>query len=208
MRAIHNTFKQQLMLSEETFKYRLVSATSNGASVNTGCNNGLIKQLKDSHSWLLGIHCASHRLELAIKDSLMKNAHFKELHDFLVVIYYTFKKSGKLKGEFKRIGDVLGVDVKVMQKVHGTRFVTHQLRGLSALIHNWAMLCHCFENCIADTGYRPMKAKLSGLLKKLKDYRLLVRCLFFHQLLQPISLVESLRHEKRCFTALWGTSKA
>ena len=116
MRAIHNTFKQQLMLSEETFKYQLVSATSDGASVNTGCNNGVIKQLKDSHSWLLGIHCASHRLELAIKDSLMKNAHFKELHDFLVVIYYTFKKSGKLKGEFKRIGEVLGLMSKSCPK--------------------------------------------------------------------------------------------
>ena len=53
-----------------------VSATDNGVAVNTGVHNGLMTQMKaDGRPWLLTIHCFSHLIELAIKDSLLKLCH-------------------------------------------------------------------------------------------------------------------------------------
>ena len=52
----------------------MVSMTADGASVNFGQYRGLLTRMSnDDRDWLLKIHCVCHRLELAIKDSLLKN---------------------------------------------------------------------------------------------------------------------------------------
>ena len=70
----------------------MVSATSDGASVNTGIYNGVLTQMKRERSWLITIHCASHRAELAMKDSLMKQARFKKVNDLHPCTIHSTKK--------------------------------------------------------------------------------------------------------------------
>ena len=48
----------------------VVSATADGASVNTRKYNGIFTQLKRERPWLLTTHCANQRLELAVKSAL------------------------------------------------------------------------------------------------------------------------------------------
>ena len=54
------------------YQTKLVSATSDGASVNFGKNCGLLTQLFNNRPWLLRIPCAIHRIELALKDAISK----------------------------------------------------------------------------------------------------------------------------------------
>jgi hypothetical protein len=186
--AIDHTFKAVLGLHEELYTKCLISATSDGASVNTGVYKGLLVRLRDDQRpWLIQIHCASHRLELGLKDSLMKFSAFKEVHSLMILMYYTFKKSGKLKAELKAMGNALCVDITTLPKVHGTRFVAHQARGLKSLIHNWAPMVQCFENCIATQGFRPLKNKLEGILKRLQSPTFLLQCLFYLTVLNSVS---------------------
>ena len=135
------------------------------------------------------MHCVSHRLELALKDSLLKEKYFSRAKDLMVTIFYLFKQSGKMKRQFFKHAKVLGVTVYNFPKVHGTRFVNHQRRGLHVLLHNWGVLIKLMENCIASSegSYRANKPKMKGILKQLKSFRFLCHCSFYLQLLENIS---------------------
>ena len=52
-------------------KNRMVYLASDGASVNSGIKTGLSTKFRDDCiGWLVFVWCLSHRLELALKDSL------------------------------------------------------------------------------------------------------------------------------------------
>ena len=71
-----------------------MSATADGASVNFGAYNSLLK-IAAMHPWLLKIHCSNHRTELAIK-TVFEESIFKEVKDLYVGILYFHKKPGKV----------------------------------------------------------------------------------------------------------------
>ncbi|XP_065654267.1 uncharacterized protein LOC136080862 [Hydra vulgaris] len=69
-------------------KYKLVSATADGACVNFGIYNGVLTQLKKDRMWLIKIHCVNHRLELAIKDAVKDISQYKECESFFPYLIY------------------------------------------------------------------------------------------------------------------------
>jgi hypothetical protein len=74
----------------------LVGFASDGASVMTGSSNGVAVQLKRINPLLLDIHCAAHRLQLAIQDATT------DFDDFFIGIVkktsnYFSKSSGRLQ---------------------------------------------------------------------------------------------------------------
>ena len=114
-------------LPGNTYKYRMILSTADGASVNFGKYSGLLTQQNENRPWVITIHCIAHSAELALKDSLLKYREFKEVNDLITSVFYLQKHSGKLKRIFKNTATVLNIDGYVFPKVTGTRFVTHQL---------------------------------------------------------------------------------
>jgi hypothetical protein len=190
-KAIDEVFLEKLGLPQATYEHHLIAATSDGASVNTGEYSGLLTQLKSSgRPWLVTIHCVSHRLELALKDCLMKDERFKTAKEFMVLLFYLFKKSGKIKRQFKELAKSLNVTVCSFAKAHGIRFINHVRKGLQKLLNNWPALMECLENAIATKDFKgPTHSKLQGILKKLKNFRLLSSCATFKALLDNVSLL-------------------
>lgn len=76
-----HTTKAILKAAEEKdldLKGCCVGAGADGASVNFGCNSGVMKRLEDTGlPWLMKIHCVAHRLELALKDAF-KDSYFQK----------------------------------------------------------------------------------------------------------------------------------
>lgn len=194
--CIDDTFKNSLSIPEEKYTKLVVCATADGASVNTGIYNGLLTRLeKEDRPWLLKIACISHRLELAIKDSLMHEKSFKEAKDLMVTIYYLMKRSGKFQRQFKETGNALGVQVYKFPKVHGTRFVNHQRTGIKILIHNWIPLLLTIENALANKSYGAINAKLMGILKRLTNMSFLATTCLFKLILDIVAML-SLKFEE------------
>nr|XP_054749696.1 zinc finger protein 862-like [Lytechinus pictus] len=188
-KSIDSAFKDTLKLEKERYINVMVGATSDGASVNTGLYNGLLTQFKKERTWLVTVHCVSHRVELALKDSLMKSKEFKDVQDFMIGIYYSMKKSGELKRQLKDFGKIHDVSVYTFPKVHGTRFVGHQRAGVEALLNNWVPLAETLESVCASRKHNNC-AKLLGYLKKLKSYNFLCSvCLYkgFLDAITPLS---------------------
>ena len=86
-----------LHLPEEGYKFKVVTCTSDGASVNFGKKTGLMKRMADERAWLVKIHCANHRVGLAIKEAII-NSKFKTVDDTYILIFGLLKNSGKIKG--------------------------------------------------------------------------------------------------------------
>ena len=92
--SIDHAFLEMLNLPPLMYQKKMISAISDGASVNTGSKNGLFVQLKQAdRPWLLTAHCVSHRVELALKGSL--GSEFSEIKEFMVTIYYTLSNQVK-----------------------------------------------------------------------------------------------------------------
>ncbi|XP_065678256.1 zinc finger protein 862-like [Hydra vulgaris] len=205
-KAIDSIFNQSgnIPLTADAYKNKLVSATSDGASVNLGMYNGVLTQMKNNRTWLVKMHCVNHRLELAIKDSARNIVQYRDcdqfyyhyfflhflhftillpllfLHFFtlfITTIFHLFRNSGKLKSEVKKAAEALNITYYTLPKISGTRFVSHRRRGLTRLVHNWPAIIVGFDNALVNRDTTAeMRAKLFGISKRLHDYRLL--CMF------------------------------
>ena len=69
--AIKRSF-ETIGLSWEVTKPKLVGMGSDGASVMLGKNNGVGALLRKEQPAMVAVHCFSHKLELAFKDSTRK----------------------------------------------------------------------------------------------------------------------------------------
>ena len=71
------------------FRSTLVGFGADGACLNKGNKNGVIALLREEMLWLVFNWCISHRLELALKDSL-KGSMFDEIDGMLTNIHYLY----------------------------------------------------------------------------------------------------------------------
>ena len=194
-KAIDSIFNESgnIPLTAAAYKSKLISATADGASVNFGIYNGVLTQLKNDRMWLIKIQCVNHRLELAIKGAVKDISQFKECERLYISIFSLFRNSGKLKSAVKKAAEALNITYYTLPKISGTRFISHRRRGFTRLLHNWPSLIVGFENALADRDTKAdMRAKISGISKRLHEYRLLcIVCSYLDILekLSPLSLV-------------------
>ena len=171
---------------EDCFIPLLISHCADGASVNMGRYNGACTQIKaDGRPWLLVIHCANHRLELAITDAYKMEPNFKDMDIFSLQVYQLFKNSDKLKHFLHTIALNLNVTAVSFVMSHGTRFQNHKYRAIKALIISLVPFYLLCENALA--GGREVcrlvttLATLRGFFEKLQSYKYLAGMHFYHK---------------------------
>ncbi len=185
-KAIDDVFQQ--IIDVKQYREKVVCLTADGASVNTGHRNGLFAQMTaDNRPWLLGIHCVLHRVELAIKDSLEKQKLFRTVKDIMLLMYTLVKQSGKFQRHLQDTADELNVDVYKFRRVHGSRFVNHQRKGLEALLHNWIPLLTAIQTALVDKAFKLIQPKLTGVMKQLANVRILSAACFFKLVLDIVA---------------------
>ena len=94
-KGTHSIFLEDGKIPVTNYETKLVSLTTDDASVNTGRISGLMSRFALGREWLVQIHCINHRVELAIKDSL-KETNFKEIDDFYQSNFNLLTNSGKI----------------------------------------------------------------------------------------------------------------
>ena len=143
--------------------------------------------MKQNRPWLLTIHCANHRIELAVKEAF-NIRELNKVDEFYKTNFYLLWNSGKLKSEVAECAKALNINYYVLSKIHGTRFVGHRRKGFEGLLESWPAYITAYENFIAnDKGSNAKtKAKVSGLLKYFKSYEFLVTVATYLDLLELI----------------------
>ena len=74
-----------------------------------GKHNGVAKQLSNEWPWLLGVHCAAHRLALACKDASEDVPYMATFRDHLQQLHLYFRNSANRSASLKAATEVLGV---------------------------------------------------------------------------------------------------
>ena len=124
-------------------KDKLVYLASDGATVNSGTKVGLAVKFREAGaSCLVFVWCMSHRIEIALKDSLDNAMQPNAIQLSLTALSYCYEKSSKKLRELHKLHKVLSElyefeDGRVKpSKCSGTRWIAHVLRSMSGLIEN------------------------------------------------------------------------
>lgn len=165
---------------------KLVSCTADGASVNFGHISGLLTRISRERDWLLKIHCANHRVELAVK-AAFKGSRFAQVDEFYQATNQLLKNSGKLKSMIEAAATALGIEHYVLPKLTGTRFVGHRVRALTRLLDMWPAFKTAFETCLNDPANKNVNPKIKGLLEKFRSYQFLCLVCTYLDVLEKIT---------------------
>lgn len=124
---------------------KLVACGTDGAAVMTGVKKGVVSKLRGDRVEILGIHCMSHRLELAYSDAVSHNKLARKVNDLLSGLYTFYHKScvnrANLRGSFEEIG----MRHLMPTRIGGTRWVSHFLRALENFLKGYKGLVHHLE---------------------------------------------------------------
>ena len=162
----------RIPMATEEYITKLVSCTADGASVNFGEKSGLLTRLGKDRDWLLKVHCANHRIELAVKHAF-KDSKFEKVDEFYQANYNLLKNSGKILSEVKASAAALEIQNYKLTKITGTRFVGHRTNALRRLLDMWPAFKMAYENLIASALNEKTKGKLRGLHDKFCSYKML-----------------------------------
>lgn len=163
---------------------KVIGGGADGASINFGSKKGLMQLYKSSSDWLVAVHCFAHRLELAAKDALML---FHDVDDFLKELYLHFRNSHKEWSLVVKMGEHLNIGVLTQPKPYGTRFLPHVKGALSALRYNWMVFYSHFSDVKEQSKDKVLAAKAAAWLKMLSDFKFLVRCRVYEDILCLLS---------------------
>lgn len=168
---------------------KLISCTADGASVNFGQYSGLLtKMTDDGRPWLVKIHCANHRIELAVKNAFSDSVKFNEVDKLYMAIFNLLKNSGAIKSDVKKAAEVLNISFYALPKLTGTRFVSHHTRAYRHLLDMWPALISAFDNTLVTRQHKgETRAKIMGFLKQLRSYRILCAVCCHLDLLEKIT---------------------
>ena len=170
----------------------MVGFTSDGASVNRGCNNSIKTCLREESPWMVFIWCIAHRLELALSNAL-KTTEFQEVDDMLLKMYFLYKKAPKKLRQLEELHDLYqrsmefdegGVKPK---KSSGSRWISHQLAAMKMCLDKWGIYIQHLETMTEHESITGKdKAKMKGYLRRWKSTRMpLLLALFIDILTIP-----------------------
>ena len=185
--AIVNAFTENNMEDALT---KIVFFGSDGTWTNSGLKSGLITRLKEDFEWILFVWCLSHRLELAMKDSL--KTFMSPVDDSLRHLYYMYKNSSKklsqLKTLFKSLTEIYEYETKAIkpEKSTGTRWLDHKIKGMEKLTDKFGVYAAQIKNSIdARNCTAADRAVLQGKLNALTQVSVILRSALLTDILEP-----------------------
>ena len=182
--AITATFKKH---SLESVLEKMVLLGSDGASVNSGKNSGLIKLFQEELPWLSFIWCFSYRLELALKDVL--NDYMEPVETSLMYLLYLYKQSFKKHRERKILYELPQAQFEMFSaevrplKTSWTLCIDHKIGAMGRLIKKFGLYAMHMQNVITETHSSKDRSTVEGKFKKMFDAKVLLRCTLFKDVL-------------------------
>lgn len=169
------------------WKDGLVAIGSDGASVMTGVRNGVIAKLRQDVSWLIGIHCVAHKLELAVLDGIKDIQYFADLTEMLKGLYKHYHYSAKALRELEQLASVMAEGCNRPVNVTGSRWVPHNFRALKVVCNKYKVIhAHMHQTAVAGTSSATMKGRAQNVISKLESYKHLSFMFFMLDILDEL----------------------
>lgn len=171
--SIYNALRKSLKdagFDDEYLQKYLISIAADGASVLTGCKNGVIAKLKRDFPNVKSIHCLAHRLELAVHDSLKSVSGCNHFEAFISKLYSLFHQSQKSARLLQEAADDLNVQLLKIGQVFTIRWVASSFNTVRAVWRSFPALAGYFESeSELKSNSDCVRKKYTGLLKYLTN---------------------------------------
>ena len=154
------------------YRTKLVSCTADGANVNMGQISGLLTRIGHDRDWMLKIHCANHRVELAVKGAF-KETKFLRVDEFYLANFNATKNSGKPKNAVQSTASDIEIEYYVLSKSIGTRSIGQRASAYKTLLDMWPAFITAYIKCISDPSYSNIKSKVKGHVEKFQSCHML-----------------------------------
>ena len=112
---------------------KVVCFTGDGASVNSGYQNGVIAKLKQLSQEIIFVHCLNHRLELALKQAMKGHKLYEKINSLLSEIFKFYHTSSLQTENLKTAYEACNVPVQLPHRIGGTRWVSHMSGALEQI---------------------------------------------------------------------------
>ena len=145
--------------------------------MNSGKKSGLISLFKEENEWVTFIWCFSHRLELALKDSLKDSIELVD--ESLMYLYYFYKKSSKKHRELKDLYQLMKGQYEFHEdgvrpvKATGTQWIDHKLHAIEQLVDKFGLYYQHIQHAIPEIKSSKDHATLQGKFEKLINAKVL-----------------------------------
>jgi hypothetical protein len=155
-------------VTEEFLTENLVSLTCDGAAVMFGSHGGVSKLFKDKFPSIIVWHCANHRLELSVHDTIKNLAGTNRLKSFLDKLYVVYHASPKNARELQSCTTMLDMQVLTVGRVLGTQWVASSFCSVMAVWQDYRALVLHFEEAKNDKNRdKKERCPYEGLLRKI-----------------------------------------
>uniref|UniRef100_A0A1A8KL82 Si:dkeyp-19e1.4 n=1 Tax=Nothobranchius kuhntae TaxID=321403 RepID=A0A1A8KL82_NOTKU len=171
------------------WKKKLVAITTDGASVMTGVNNGVVTKLRGDRCYVLGIHCMAHKLELSFSDGIRKNVMVRKVEDLLSGLYTLYHKSGVNRASLKDHFRELHLKPLMPTRIGGTWWLPHFFNAFDHFLRGYVGFVHHLEEKSQNTTNTNavLRAKAKGFLNIAKDGGVLRFCCLLHDTIYQLS---------------------
>ena len=188
-------------------KEHLICFASDGASVMTGRISGVTKKLKELFPSIIFWHCANHKLELAVGDSVTSVAGVNNFKVFMDKLYSLYSSSPKNCIELQQAAETVEVELQKIGRMLDTRWVASSYRAASAVIKSYPALAEHIRRASVDTSRDTReRSKYSGMLSYLTSQNFVLNLSLMCDALQELSTL-SLELQSRQITFVQAHKK-
>lgn len=178
------------------WKEKTVGIGTDGASFNTGRENGVVVQLQREIPWLIGFWCISHNFERGLLKAIKARKFMSDITDLLQSVYKHYHYSPKACRELKLVAAAMEENVLQPVNILGTRWAPHLYRALMVLLKNFRpLVAHFSHTAQARDASVTMVGRCKAITKSLKDYKLILYMHFMLDILQHAATL-SLQFQK------------
>ncbi|KAL7398303.1 hypothetical protein ABVT39_007646 [Epinephelus coioides] len=148
---ITRAIKNQMDAACEGWEGKLVACATDGAAVRSGGKNGVVTRLKGDKTYVVGVHCMAHHLELSFSDAIKESAMFRRVDELLGRLYPFYHTSPLNRANLIKSYATLNKEKALMPtRIGGTRWVGHLLRVLDHYLRGYPAIVQHLEQ-VFDT---------------------------------------------------------
>ena len=155
---------------------------SDGASVMTGCREGVATQLKCLNKNIISIHCVAHRLALASSQASQSIPYLCRFKEILSSLFYFYHNSAVRQAGLTAIQMILGDPVLRLKQAKDVRWLSHQA-AVEALRRSLVSVLTSLDREASERS----EPTASGLLNFMKKYNFVAALSLFADVLPHLS---------------------
>ena len=155
---------------------------SDGASVMTGCREGVATRLKRLNNNIISIHCVAHRLALAAGQASQSIPYLRRFKEILSTLFYFYHNSAVRQVGLTAIQVVLNDPVLRLKQAKDVRWLSHHA-AVEALRRSLVSVLTSLDREVSERS----EPTASGLLNFLKKYFFIAALSLFADVLPFLS---------------------